>query len=295
MTLNLAIKINLPTSFFSLSVARAILKETTKIMSSTNITPSPSTSGSSNKGSQGKCTNCKKPPSEKKTSVNCDSCKRLFCGDCHGLSPTEVRVLELKTVVRVMTFLCSDCKSAMSQLPMIMKKLDELSDEVHKLRMRQSMLATESAVQEIAERANRANNIIMYDISESTSEEANERKEHDLSECSRIIMAVSAKVSCVGIKTFRLGAKSNSNDTGSPRPLKVILRSKSDALEVLSNRKKLAKPMSVKADLTPLQREYLHYLRDELNRRISEGENDITIKYIRGQPTIVETNKPVKN
>ncbi|CAK1603884.1 unnamed protein product [Parnassius mnemosyne] len=236
-----------------------------------------------------KCSKFLKPPNDKKTSVTCDSCKILLCGECHGLSPTEVRVLELKTVARIMTFLCSDCKSAMTQLPMIMKKLNELSEEVKQLRMRQSMLATESAIQEMTERANRANNLIIYDVPESTSDIVDKRKEDGVGECVAIINTITNKVNCNGIKVFRLGAPKK-HAGAKPRPLKAILHTKSDALEVLRHRNKLSEPSNITSDLTPLQREYLKYLREKLNKRINDGETDITIKYIRGHPTIVKTN-----
>lgn len=191
-----------------------------------------------------------------------------------------------------MTFLCGECKSAMTQLPVILKMLNDLTEEVKQLRMRQSMLATESAIQEIHERANRANNIIIYDVRESSSEEVEQRKEHDKMECVTLIRKITNRVNCDGLKAIRLGAAKPQRGAP-PRPLKVILNSKNDALEVLRNKKKLGKPSSVKGDLTPMQREYLTYLRDELNKRVSGGELDITIKYVRGQPTIVKM--PPKN
>lgn len=96
------------------------------------------------------CSKCHAQPNEKKKSVSCDSCKGLICAECHGLSPTEIRAFELK--IRVVTFLCESCKSTMAQLPSIMKKLDELDKEVQQSRLRENMLATESAKQELAER-----------------------------------------------------------------------------------------------------------------------------------------------
>lgn len=241
---------------------------------------------SSKKIAQEKCSKCIKIPSDKKLSVTCDCCKSLLCGDCHGLSPTEVRVLELKTVARVMTFLCGNCKSTMVQVPNILKKLEELTGEVKELRMRQSMLATESAIQEIEERVSRANNIIIYNVPECPSDLAAERIQHDKNECEKIVLGVTDTVACDGIKVFRLGAKDQAATI--PRPLKVIMRKKSDAIEVLKNKYKLADPRNVKSDLTPMQREYLKYLRDELDKRINGGEHDLTIKYIQGRPKIVK-------
>lgn len=169
---------------------------------------------------------------------------------------------------------------------MILKKLDQLTEEVQKLRVRQDMLATESALREMTERANRASNLIVYNIPESDSEDTEEKKEHDFKECEKVIKSVTNKVKCDGVKMFRLGAPATKRDT--PRPIKVILRSKSDAVEVLRNRTKLAKPNSIVADITPLQREYLKHLREELEERTEKGEKDLTIKYVRGHPAIVK-------
>ncbi|KAJ2952171.1 hypothetical protein O0L34_g4450 [Tuta absoluta] len=241
--------------------------------------------------SQEKCAKCNKPATDKnKLSVTCDLCKGFLCSDCHGLSPTEIRVLELKTVARVMTFLCRDCKTTMVQLPTILQKLNSLTEEVKQLRIRQSMLATESAIQEISERANRSTNIIMYDLPESTSDIAEDRKTHDIAECTKVITKITNKADCTRIKAFRLGAP-KSDAGAAPRPLKVIMNSKNEALDILRNKHKLQKPSSIAADLTPMQREYLKYLREELEKRKSEGEKDLTIKYVQGRPTIVNQIK----
>ncbi|KAJ2937133.1 hypothetical protein O0L34_g19442 [Tuta absoluta] len=245
-----------------------------------------------------KCAKCRKPPSTEKSkmSVVCDLCKVLLCADCHGLSPAEIRVLELKTVARVMTFLCGDCKNTMVQLPTIMKKLNELTEEVKQLRLRQSMLATESAINEMSERANRSTNLIIYDIPEPTIGDVDQRRAHDSEQCKKIIAKVTNKVNCSGIKVFRLGApKTSPGANPRPRPVKVILKNKSDAIEVLRNKAKLENSRAVTADLTPMQREYLKYLREELDKRSNDGEADLTIKYVRGQPMIVKKGPSQKN
>ncbi|KAI5634635.1 hypothetical protein NE865_12650 [Phthorimaea operculella] len=202
-----------------------------------------------------KCSKCGKIPTgnKKSLSVTCDCCKIFLCGDCHGLSPTEIRVLELKTVARVMTLLCGDCKLAMAQMPNIMKKLDLLTEEVKQLRVRQSVLATEAAIQEMMERKHRATNIIIFDVAESTSKEPIERIDHDKVETSKIINSVTRNVDCNGIETFRLGALKE--NTAGPRPLKVVLKSKVDAIQVLKNKGKLPNAKKIKSDLTPLQRD----------------------------------------
>ncbi|CAG4956291.1 unnamed protein product [Parnassius apollo] len=185
------------------------------------------------------------------------------------MSPTEVGVFELKTIARVVSFLCVDCKSLMAQIPNIMKQLEELTKEVHHLRLRQNMLVTEGAIQELAERTKRANNIIIYDVPESTSDKPLQRQGHDKEECRKIITCVSKKVSCDNVKLFRLG---KFQAGAPPRPIKVVMKSKNDAIEILRNKTKLDKPSNIKSDQTAMQREYLKYLRDELENRTNNGE-----------------------
>ncbi|CAH2095129.1 unnamed protein product [Euphydryas editha] len=144
----------------------------------------------------------------------------------------------------------------------IMKKLDELDKEVQQLRLRQNMLATESAIQELAERGKRANNLIIYDIPESSSDQPLQRQEHDTKECKMIIASLTKKVNCDDIKVIRLGRQNSKN-------------------------RNLSHPVKIQPDQTVMQREYLKYLRDELERRTSNGETDLTIKYIHDPPKIV--------
>ena len=45
------------------------------------------------------------------------------------------------------------------------------------------------------------------------------------------------------------------------------------------------------SDQTPNQQIYLQNLKEEMTRRNNEGEEDLTIKYIKGIPKIVKNNK----
>ncbi|CAG5027970.1 unnamed protein product [Parnassius apollo] len=153
------------------------------------------------------------------------------------------------------------------------------------------MLVTEGAIQELAERTKRANNIIIYDVPESTSDKPLQRQEHDKEECRKIITCVSKKVSCDNVKLFRLG---KFQAGAPPRPIKVVMKSKNDAIEILRNKTKLDKPSNIKSDQTAMQREYLKYLCDELENRTNNGEQGLTIKYIQGQPKII-CKQEIKN
>lgn len=49
--------------------------------------------------------------------------------------------------------------------------------------------------------------------------------------------------------------------------------------------------IKISDDKTPSQREYLNNVRLALKRRIDAGEQDLTIRYIKGVPTIVTKKK----
>ncbi|WP_219823849.1 hypothetical protein, partial [Enterobacter cloacae complex sp. CH23B] len=51
------------------------------------------------------------------------------------------------------------------------------------------------------------------------------------------------------------------------------------------------KKLYIKDDSTLKQREYLSKLRDELNSRLDRGEKDLTIKFIKGIPSIISKSK----
>jgi hypothetical protein len=91
---------------------------------------------------------------------------------------------------------------------------------------------------------------------------------------------------------IRIG-KPNSSNT---RPLKVSLSNDLIAKEVQRNKNKLInsdlpRSISISDDKTPKQLEYLKNLRTELQLRRENGEDNITIKYVKGIPSIIESKK----
>ena len=77
-----------------------------------------------------------------------------------------------------------------------------------------------------------------------------------------------------------------------PRPLKVTFDDESVALSVLRNASTFAKKnITVKNDLTLNQRQYHESVRADLNKRISEGESNLTIRYVDNIPKIVPQPK----
>lgn len=63
--------------------------------------------------------------------------------------------------------------------------------------------------------------------------------------------------------------------------IKVTLKKSEDALKILRSRNRF-RPVTVRANLTLKQTEYLSQLRQELEKRKSKVEKYITIHYVRG-------------
>ena len=81
----------------------------------------------------------------------------------------------------------------------------------------------------------------------------------------------------------------------STRPLKVYLDKENTVHDIIRNAKNPKnsnnlKNVKISLDRTPRQVQNYKNLKNKLDERISNGETDIQIKYIRGIPTIVSLN-----
>lgn len=142
-----------------------------------------------------------------------------------------------------------------------------------------SAAATQSICVEIQERETRAKNIIVYDLAEKPVG-------GELAKINDILKEVTSQP--VALKIFRLGKNPSRNK---PRPLKVVFQTKEEAKEALRSRDIWQRHnLQAKNDSTLLERQYLKELRHELDTRIQAGATDLTLKYVRGVPTIVPKN-----
>lgn len=147
----------------------------------------------------------------------------------------------------------------------------------------------EDIILEFQDRQQRLNNVIIVGIPEYEGENVVLlRQKYDLEKAVNLLKVILPDCP-IPIKTIRLG-KYNAEKT---RPLKVCLESHDIVKKLLRNKSKLSDDQRLYADQTPAQRSYLEQLSAELKRREDEGESNLTIKYIKGIPKIVE--KPSKN
>lgn len=135
---------------------------------------------------------------------------------------------------------------------------------------------------EIQDRTERAKNIIIVGLTEENLKDIEKRKETDNSKVIKIISEIYPL--CPNPeKIMRLGKY----DGKINRPLKVTYRSQDVVKNILKNKSNLKdKTIRFYSDQTPKQREIMINLKNELQKRTENGEQNLTIKYIKGIPKI---------
>ncbi|CAG4996202.1 unnamed protein product [Parnassius apollo] len=219
--------------------------------------------------------------------INCKGCKRVIYTKCSGLSATELRVVALQTPK--LSYLCDDCEEGLRQIPDLRRLVTELQQQVQELRKNHiNVVNLDTVINEIQERKNRSRNLIVFGIPESTANSPEERKSHDKDQVSKTITSLATPEPEI-LTVIRLGKPVSKIEK--PRPIKVVLANKHNAINVLKNKGKLPNSVKVKADMTPYQRDQLRRLRGELAARTEKGEQNLTIKYINNIPKIITTTK----
>lgn len=222
----------------------------------------------------------------------CDSCKGGLCQQCSDLSASELRCMELKK--RKLIFLCQECENGFKQVPLLIKKINELEKQIieiketkHEAQMdeKEMVMNNEKMVTEIFERQKRASNVMMSNVKEQMGQTHAERNSKDKDVVKDVLKDIDVDMSNVSV--FRVG-KFNPEKS---RLLKIVFPNSSDALNILKN-KKLIKAEGVKifSDQTKMQRAYFLSLKEKL-KSINENGGNKTIKYINNLPTIVDAQQ----
>lgn len=141
-------------------------------------------------------------------------------------------------------------------------------------------------ISEIHERSQREKNLIITGINEIFSKNTDERRNYDKSQINDVIRSIIPDCPAP-IKVIRLGKY----DSNKSRPIKVCFEEPSVPKLVLKN-KSIIQEKSIKvkiySDQTPYQKRVMQSLKDELKNRTEAGEKDLTIKYIKGIPKIIQ-------
>lgn len=140
---------------------------------------------------------------------------------------------------------------------------------------------SETIVREVENRRSNSCNVVVYNFPDKPNSA-------DLDEFNDLLTSEELSLCSPAHSAFRIGKQIDNK----PRPLKVRFTSESQARAILKKcRVFAAKNLVVKNDLTFEQRLFLKRLNSELNRRIENGEQDITIRYVKNIPTIVPKQK----
>lgn len=145
----------------------------------------------------------------------------------------------------------------------------------------------EDIVNEIHERNLRSKNLIIVGIPESTAKTSIARRESEKEEISKITKQIYNDCPSPE-KIIRLGKYIPERT----RPIKICFKSEETAKLLLRNKNAaVLDNIKIYSDQTQNQRKYMQNLKDELHKRTAEGEAHLQIKYIKGIPKIITSEK----
>lgn len=245
------------------------------------------------------CSNCSKPVNTNDRKLQCDGCKRQIHMTCTDVSADD-RVTRQR--VRGLSILCNNCSSNVSNFSElktlldfkteIHKKINDFDDKLTQLNNKLSQFDavnsiefTDNIANEAVDRIVRAKNIIIRGVPETSSGDAQLRKDDDTNKIKLVLDTVGCHETPI---TFYRVGKTNQKF---PRMIKVVMPSEHHAKNILRNKSKLleekrTEKFSIIDDKTPTQQQRLRELRSELDTRKNNGEHDLTIRYTNGIPKI---------
>lgn len=141
----------------------------------------------------------------------------------------------------------------------------------------------EEIIIELNERNQRSKNILISGIPESISNDPKERQVYDKTALCNILKTI--YTSCPEPnKIFRIG-KYNPDKT---RLIKACFECKDTAKQILRSKPNVKNnDIKIFSDQTPQQQAYFKVLKSELECRIKNGEENLSIKYVKGVPKII--------
>lgn len=238
------------------------------------------------------CVECSRSISDRQMSVVCDMCKLPVHTSCTTLSHDDVKRVTRNTS-KNLKFFCTKCADDNDKFASLSKLINNLVERMSQFEMNVAGPPSvtpkvfEELLSELDDRRHREKNILVFGLAEG---------ENDEETINDIISSSCGDSNSKACYIKRLG----NNQPGKSRPVKVTLSNSATARRILRNKNRLLSSskfqrIKIKDDQTPRQRKYLLELRDELSKRIENGEIDLTIKYINRLPTIVRKDSVVKN
>lgn len=152
------------------------------------------------------------------------------------------------------------------------------------------VLCNENLIHELKDRCDREKNIIIVGISEISDKNSKARRSYDNNEVIKLMRSLYEDCP-TPIKSIRLGKYVPNRN----RPMKSYFNNTDTPKILLRNKKKSPENIQIYADQTSKQIKYLQLLKEELNRRTENGEQNLIIKYTKGIPTIITNETNQKN
>lgn len=146
----------------------------------------------------------------------------------------------------------------------------------------------EDIIEELADRNRRSNNLIFYNLEESSAGSFEKNKKIDSILAIDILQCIVPDKVPIS-KVIRIGDRSQ----GRSRPLCVTLPSKEDAISILRKKNRYSRPVRIYPDQSPKQRQFFKVVKDRLTiKQLHDiGDTNKTIRYFNGVPKIVDTNQ----
>lgn len=239
--------------------------------------------------------------------LRCDGCNRPIHVACSELTAAELKCFELRpNNKRRIKYICIECEQGLHQIPKILKLINDLKEEIRELRETRvdkpcvvapapdsynQVMANEQMIAEMLERSKRSCNIIIHG-----GVEAGNTRQDQIREDAVLVQAIlhECEIADHDVKPIRLG-KFDPTREKSSRPIRMRLSSSECVPVILRKFKKLKssgkfKQLSLSPDRTPQQVSVYKSVKMELERRLSDGETNLRIKYFNGLPTIIQSN-----
>lgn len=223
--------------------------------------------------------------------INCCVCKKSYFHLCADFSASEMRTVKSKKGV---SYSCRNCNVVSNDINELRSAIISLKDEIlSRERSNLSETLFEEILSEISERNNRKQNIILFNVAEKESQNADERKTHDGVTARSILQALPVDVDVERIEVHRLGRFVSG--ASRHRPIRVRLNSVADVHGVVKNVRHLGtsanfKNIRISLDKTKRQTDYYKKVKAELDARLADGESGLRLKYRGGIPKIETLN-----
>lgn len=244
---------------------------------------------------------CSQTLTQKTPGLQCGFCTNFFHVKCTDLTKTQVEAIKSTEFIYWKCTTCSESADGVNKhtgcagctmIPSLLESINKLNEMVAELkrqveepRANNKEINAENIINEVMERQNRANNLIIFKLQESGKTSLASQKQDDTTRAKEIFNMLSPEINTDNIEVVRLGKISNNTS----RPLKVTFSKRSDVLKMVWNKSKLRDSeynVTIGLDETVMQRQYYKKIKAEMEERNAKGET-LKIKYVNGTPTIV--------